>query len=188
MMATNDPRQVIIDFLSAPSIPTSTPVSGNETRPRGRISRGGFGAKTETMHFLKERVIPGRQVHFVTFEDEAARTMHISCYVAQDKHGDWHFRGGAGGGSGRGPIRDHAWANLGGGGWPDDFYAGGYVMDNGLDVALVRLVYGEGQALEDSVESRIVLFVTDQKVQRPMKAELYDRSGQLVGSHILFKG
>jgi len=30
--------------------------------------------------------------------------------------------------------QEHSWVNLGGGGWPDHFYAGGHMIDNGLDI------------------------------------------------------
>ncbi len=99
----------------------------------------------------------------------------------------WKFVGGAGGGAGgRKMIREHPWANLGGGGWPDHFYAGGRVIDNELDIVRVRLIANNGTILEDTMQDSIVLFVTDAKVELPLQAELYDREDRLVGSHKVF--
>jgi hypothetical protein len=63
-------------------------------------------------------------------------------------------------------------------------WAGGHVIDNGLDVARVRLTGSNGQVLEDTVDDGLVLFVTDQKVRVPVQIELYNRSGEVVGKHI----
>jgi len=148
---------------------------------------GGMGARPASVRFLKERSILHRQVHAVTFEDEAGQQWDYVCYVAQDAKGRWHFESGGGGGTG-GDIKCYParspWANLAGGGWEDRFWAGGHVIDNGLDVARVRLTGSNGQVLEDTVDDGLVLFVTDQKVRVPVQIELYNRSGEVVGKHI----
>jgi len=38
--------------------------------------------------------------------------------------------------------------------------------------------------MEDTVDAGVVLFVTDQHVELPLQAELYDQSGQMIGRHI----
>ncbi len=195
-MAENDPKQVIIDYLSLPegeivSQPDpNTPhvlKDGRRVRPGIIHKGGGMGAKASSVKFLKERSIPHCQVHAVTFEDEAGQQWDCVCFVAQNAQGLWHFEMSGGGGSGgeikRHPARDHPWANLAGGGWQDRFWAGGYVINNGLDVARVRLTGSNGQVLEDTVDDGLVLFVTDQKVRVPIEVALYNRSGELVGQH-----
>ena len=199
-MSEDDLKQVIIDYLSLPkgevvSQPDSNapPVQrdGHWVLP-GTVRRGGgMGARASTIKFLKERSIAQRQVHAVTFEDETGQPFHFISFVTQDTQGRWHVEmgGGGGGGSGSpasGPRRNHPWANLAGGGWEDRFWAGGWVIDNGLDVTRVRLTGSNGQVLEDTVDDGLVLFVTDQKVRVPVQVELYNRSGELVGQHPWF--
>lgn len=66
---------------------------------------------------------------------------------------------------------------------PNPFYpfvAYGEVVDRGFDICRVRLVDPHGLILEDTVESGLVLFVSPQRVLRPLQAELYNRSGKLI--------
>lgn len=184
-MTHSDPHQVIIDYLSTTRIIISDEAhSGGWHKQR---SSGGMSAKAETIRFLKERAMPRRQLHYVTFEDDTGRTLFFTCYVTQDERDAWQFHGGSGGGGGgKMLVREHPWANLGGGGWPNDFYAGGYVIDNGLDITRVRLIATNGTVLEDTVEDAIVLFLGQQPVEIPLQAELYDRTGTLVASHSAF--
>ncbi|GAC1360878.1 MAG: hypothetical protein NVS2B12_31730 [Ktedonobacteraceae bacterium] len=171
-MANPDPKQEIINKLTRLLLPraNATPESTEGQR---------------TLRFLKERCIAGRQVHFVMFEDAKGQNMHFTCYVVQDAQGNWQFRGAAGDSitGTPGPVVEQGWANLGGGGMPDHFYAGGYVADHGLDVTRVRLVAKNGTVIEDTVENDIVLFLTDQLVTLPIEAEIYNRSGKLVYKH-----
>ena len=171
-MANPDPKQEIINKLTRLLLPRAKDPNEKEEGQR-------------TLRFLKERCIPGRQVHFVLFEDKEGQKMHFTCYVVQDISGNWQFRGAAGDGitGAPGPVVEQGWANLGGGGMPDHFYAGGYVADHGLDVTRVRLVAKNGTLVEDTVEDGIVLFLTDQPVTLPIEAEIYDRGGKLVYKH-----
>jgi hypothetical protein len=146
-----------------------------------------MGALVETIQFGKQRTIPGKMVQFVTFEDMQGRQVHYTCYLTQNNGGEWKFAGGAGGGGGQKVVREHPWVNLGGGGGPDNFYAGGHVIDNGLDIVRVRLVANNGTMLEDTVQDGIVLFVTGSRVELPLQAELYDREDRLVASHSVFR-
>ncbi len=192
-------KQVIIDFLCLPEgdlvtqPDTNTPPAQRDGFWVGTVRRGGgMGARASTIKFLKERSIARRQVHTVTFEDEAGQPNHFVCFVTQDAQGRWHFEMGGGGAGSSGndlpchPRRNHPWANLAGGGWEDRFWAGGPVVDNGLNVTRVRLTGSNGQALEDTVDDGLVLFVTDQKVRVSVQVELYNRAGKLVGQHSWF--
>ena len=184
-MASNDFRQVIIDQLSVPAVPISNKHAGGGWR--AVTSRGGIGARVETIQFGKQRTIPGKMVQFVMFEDIQGMQMHYTCYLVQDDRGEWKFAGGAGGSGGWKVVREHPWVNLGGGGWPDLFYAGGHVVDNGLAIARVRLVANNGTVMEDTVQDGIVLFITDSRVELPLQAELYDREDRIVASHSVFR-
>jgi len=146
-----------------------------------------MGADVATLRFLKERGIPKRQAHAVTFDTTEGRRMRYTCYLAQDDDGNWRVQGGSGGGADGSPVRATPWVNPGGGGWPANFFAGGVVLDNGLDAARVRLIAANGTTMEDTVDAGVVLFVTDQRVELPLQAELYDQSGQLIGRHSAFE-
>jgi hypothetical protein len=176
-MTHQDPKQEIINKLTHFLLPKTNPI------PAGNLDEG---TPEKTLRFLKERSIPGRQVFIAVFEDGHNQKMHFTCYVEQDKHGNWQFRGAAGDGimgGNPGPVVEQAWANLGGGGMPDHFYAGGFVANHGKDVARVRLVSKNGTTIEDDVTDDMVLFLTDQRVDLPILAELYDRAGNLIYSH-----
>jgi hypothetical protein len=85
------------------------------------------------------------------------------------------------------PIHDHPLISVFGSkvGHADgsqQFIAHAEVLDNGFEVARVRLANDAGQTFEDVVEDGLVLFAALQheEVQWPMRAELYDRVGKLV--------
>ena len=189
MPAHDDPRQAILDALSAPRIIVSDePVPGKKG-VRKLVTQGGMGAKAETIRFLKERQLPGCQLYYLAYEDEQGRAMEATYYVVQVEEGQWHVRGAAGGSRGGKELaREQPWVNLGGG-WRglQDFYAGGRVITNGPEIACVRLRAANGTILEDTVDEGVVLFLGTQPVERPLHAELYDRQGVLVASHATFK-
>jgi hypothetical protein len=165
-MVEQDPKQVIIDFLSIPR--------------EGK-------AKAAAIHFLKERIIPGCQLHAVAFEDEIGQHFHGYFALGQDSTNIWHMSGASlskGDPSTHEPVHNQPRVNLFGcGGYGTDFYAGGYVNDIDPGIEGVHLVSDNGIVLKDSVKHGLVLFVTDQPVEMPMKAELYDQTGKLVASH-----
>lgn len=191
-MTAHDPKQAISEYVSLPlgivhpNPPLPVPAQGQ--RPRGELRRGGgLGAQVGTIRFFQERLLPHRQIHEVTFEGEAGQLQHWFCFVVQEQQGGWRMVGGANIANAKhSPVRDHPWINLAGGGWEDQFWAGGRVLDNGLDVVRVRLISKNGQVLEDLVQDGLVLFISDQKIQMPVQVELYDRAGNLVGTHPCF--
>jgi len=184
-MPSSDPRQVISAHVGVPRVVISeTPVPGTHGW-RSQQTRG-MGADVVTLQFLKERRLPRRQVHAVAFTDAEGRRMRFTYYLAQDDAGNWRVAGAAGGSAEGAPIRAYPWVNLGGGGGPTDFYAGGTVLDNGCGVVRVRLTAANGTMMEDTVDAGLVLFVTDRPVELPLHADLYDRTGQVVGRHLAF--
>ncbi len=160
-MAQLEPKQLVTDFFST---------HGEGTR-----------VNVATVRFLKERTIPGHQVHAVTFEDETGQHYYSDFYLGQDTAGTWHVSGG--GWTREILVRSQPWINLGGGGDENNFSSAGYVSDHGLGVTLVRLISSNGVVLEDTVENGIVLFVTNQNVEMPVQVELYDATNNLVGSN-----
>lgn len=186
-MPNRDPQQEVVTKL--------TSLFALSSSPKDLIGSGSkMSAETDespAITFLKERRIPGRQVHAVTFKDKSGQMVHFICYVVQNEEGLWNFRGGGGGGVDEDRRKAHLvnerpWAHLDGGGWPEDFYAGGYVIGNGLHISRVRLVTMNGVTLEDTTHDGIILFLTEQAVEIPLRADLYDHTGRLVNSHSVF--
>jgi hypothetical protein len=183
-MASKSPQEVIRDYLSAQrTVVASTPAPGS-TGWRAETSWGGLDAKPETCQFGKARRILLGEVNAVTFATQTGQTQRFICSVRQELvGGEWKFVGGAGGGGNGAPHRGHPWVNLGGGGWPKRFYAGGQVLEHSGAVVRVRLRAANGTVLEDSVEDDMVLFLTDEEMQLPVHAELLDPNGQIVSQH-----
>ncbi len=182
------PKDAIIAFLSTPSIILSEG-SAPDTQPQqGQTSIGGFGAKSETIRFIKERSLPHRQLHFVICEDEQGMQWSFTCEVVQGKDGSWRLRGAGAGGGG---IPRHSSPRIYIGGSGDDnnqFYAGGYVGHNGSTIARVQLVFANNIVLEDTVENDIVLFLDDRFIKFPIEARLYDAQGALLNTHPVLPG
>jgi hypothetical protein len=183
-MTSVSPEQVIRDYLSASSVLVASQPASGTSGWQSETSVGGLDARPETIQFGKMRALARRQVHAVTFTTQAGRRMRFICCVRQDGVGAWQFAGGAGGGADSGPHRGYPWVNLGGGGWLQQFYAGGQVLEEGAEVARVRLRAANGTVLEDTVEDGVVLFLTDDAVQMPVAAELLDGSGHVLSQHI----
>jgi len=186
-MINADHKQAIIAYLTAPAVITSDRDTGGGRR--AITSTGGMDARAETFQFGKQRSIPRRIVQHVFYENTQGMKMSCTCELMQNDDGEWQFGGYSGGSAGgrEALIREHPWANLGGGGWPGRFFAGGYVVNNGLDIARVRLIADNGTILEDTVDDGYVLFLTDEQVGIPLQAELYDQEGKLIASHSAFK-
>lgn len=179
-MAHQDPKQEIINRLTRLLLPRTSKV------PAGNLKESEQEAKNKTLRFIKERSLPGRKAYIVVFENEQGNEVYFTCYVEQDAQELWQFRGAAGDGmmgGTPGPVMEQAWANLGGGGMPDHFYAGGLVADHDRHIVRVRLIAKNGTILEDQVESGMVLFISEHRIDLPIQAELYDDTGTLIYSH-----
>jgi hypothetical protein len=185
-MTSGSPEDVIRDYLSSPRMPVAPQLVPGTVGWRSEVSWGGCDAQPETMRFLKARSIPGWQVHAVTFQTRSGQAMSWVCSVLRDDTGDWRFVGGAGGAADGSPQRDEPWVNLGGGGWPAQFYAGGCVLDHGRGVVRVRLRAANSVVMEDTVDDGLILFLTDSMAQLPIEAELMDGVGTIVSRHVAF--
>ena len=201
-MAADNPRQASIDFLTeaeGPVIADPEPdalvllENGQWARKGIRRHGGGMGAKASTVQFVKERSTPNRQIHAVTYEDAVGHSYLFVCVVTLDGEGNWRVEAGGGGGdAGENPARlgrSYPWANLAGGGWETNFWAGGRITDAGSDVVRVRLIGSNGEILEDVADDTgLVLFIAvpGQIMRVPVQVELYTRTGELAGRHTWF--
>lgn len=188
------PKQAVIEDLSNA---TSTPPHAREVlRAQGLIARAA------TIRFLKICSRQYHQLHTVTFENELGQARTCLCFLGQQESGLWQvitilFNG---------PERvlmeqeqdmSRPWVRLSGaigkdplpvrsGFRPWGLWAGVEVIDHGFDVTRVRLVSSDGLVFEDQVEHGLVMFLVEQSVQRPVEAQLYNRSGMLVGTQTVF--
>jgi uncharacterized membrane protein len=110
---------------------------------------------------------------------------HTTYDVVQVTDELWETRDSTGG-SGIPPWTEPT-VNLGGGGWPDRFSAGG-VLVAAPTVVRVRLEFGNGVVLEDSVDDGVVVFVTDEIVEEPTTAVLLDSDDAEVRRHPVLPG
>jgi hypothetical protein len=88
----------------------------------------------------------------------------------------------------QGPRRSTPWVNLVGGGWPDQFFAGGWINDAGLDIDRVELRFANGVTLHDDSSEGVALFITDENVAMPGTVPPIDRAGNQIATHRPFPG
>ena len=187
-MSSDDPREVALAFLTAPSF-----VTAQTTGPSGWVAStggGGLDALPESVMFVKERHLPNRAAYNVRFTDSQGMKRRFTILLTQGDDGVWQVMGGAGGAAKEppqsAPKRGHPWVNLGSGGWPRQFYAGGAIEEDNGAVARVRLRSANGIEMEDTVEQGEVLFLSADAIQTPLDVELYDGAGNLIARHTAF--
>ncbi len=188
---------------SAPPRPTVHIVAESEVKQiiLDSLEKGpwfGDEIKMETVRFLREKTIPGWQIHYVSFEEVDGEKHNMKCILKQYENGTWMLKSSSTFEDAReavgkyfAPVHDHPLLFLSGGTSTDytnegariyEFVAHGEIIDNGFDVTRVRLVNDVGQVFEDTVQDNLILFTgtQDREVQLPMKAELYNSKGVLV--------
>ena len=154
--------------------------------------------KMETVRFLREKIIPGWHMYFVSFEEVDGEKHNRTYILKQLENGTWMLKRFSSSGNIReavgkffAPVHDHPLLFLSGGTSTEyieegiyqyEFVAHGEIIDNGFDVTRVCLVNDAGQAFEERVQDGLILFATTQKqeVQLPMKAEMYSANGKLI--------
>ncbi len=188
-MPSSDVRRTIIEWLSAargPLISQGPPSPGGW---RSSIHRpGGEDADPDSISFIKERAVPGHQLHFVRFNTRRGEQRQLVVGVVRHADGQWEVRGCAGGGCGD-PPRDHPWINFGAWGWPRFFCGGGRVIGVDAERAIrARLRFADGPSLEDSVDAGVVLFMSETEVRLPATVEIVDGTGSMLTSYEAFKG
>lgn len=188
-MGAPHPEQAILEELSRPPgrwEPAAASAGGIES---GTTCGGNpFEADLSTVRFVKHRRSEQRHLYFVTFEGTIAQLGPENRYpwryvfpVQRDPSGGWRVRGGAGG-AGDEPERPTPWVNLAGGGWPDQFYAGGHVHRAGIDIARVELQFANGLTLEDNPDADVALFITEEKATMPAILVLLADDGNQVAT------
>ena len=133
-MGNDDPREAALAFLTASAF-----VTAQTKGPGGWVAStggGGLDALPESVVFVKERRLPSRVAYNVRFTTRAGMRMRYTLALIQGHDGAWQVLGGAGGAAEdlpeNAPTRGHPYANLGGGGFSRQFYAGGAIEeDNG---------------------------------------------------------
>jgi len=180
IVAKTETKQIILDDLS-----------DDERSHWGEVNM-------ETVQFLREKIISGWQMHYVSFEETDGEKHSMIWILKQSENGEWMSKSSSSTGNVRegvekyfAPVRDHPLLSLGGGvnsTYTKDsvsqyeLIAHGEIIDNGFNVTRVRLVSKDGQVFEDTVQDSLVLFAAtqEQEIQLPMQAELYNSKGELV--------
>jgi hypothetical protein len=187
-MGGNDPREAVLAFVTAPTF-----VTAQTKAPDGWVAStggGGLDAAPESVVFVTERRRPNRVAYNVRFTTRVGMRMRYALSLIQGHDGVWQVMGGAGGAAEdlpeNAPKRGQPYANLGGGGFSRQFYAGGAIEEDNGAVARVLLRSANSVEMEDTVKQGEVLFITDDVVQIPLEVELYDGAGNLIGRHTLF--
>jgi hypothetical protein len=145
-------------------------------------------ADLTTVRFVKHRRSATRHVYFVAFDGTIPElgpgvlSFHYAYPVEPDPAGGWRVFGGAGG-AGKAPCRSRPWVNLGGGGWPDHFYAGGLIEDAGASIEGLELRFANGIVLRDDAADGVALFITDETVAMPANLVMLDDTGAEIASH-----
>ncbi len=186
----HDPKQVILEQLrtferSSSDLVAVVREQGWFIRPVKYTADLPHGARTATVRFLKERSIPGYQVHAIAFEDTAGLWWRLFCLVVQDPAGNW-FVGGCSGTAGNTPISRPSSSRpkiILSGDSNGPFYAGGSVIDDTrLGIARVRLLSNRELIAEDTVQDDLVVFVSDQSVHMPIESEFCNQAGEFVSA------
>jgi hypothetical protein len=144
-----------------------------------------------TLRFLKHRASDNRHIYFVTFDGTHAAfgsqrlSFHYVYAVEADPNGGWNVNGSSGG-AGDPPQRSTPWVNLGGGGWPDRFFAGGWIEQAAAHVGRIELRFADGLVLHDDCAENAALFITDQTVTLPGTVILLDPQDNEIARHSAF--
>jgi hypothetical protein len=139
------------------------------------------------IQFGRSKAATGRRLQVVDYMGANGHRWHFVLFLRQEEDGRWRVHGGGGGG-GDMLIRPYPWVNLAAS-WGDfGMWAGGYLSDNGMGVTRARLIGPDNLVIEDTIAEGHALFMTEHPVHdlAPIVAELFNDSGELVGSHKAF--
>jgi len=187
------PEQAVIDALSEPPGTTTVLAEPRRGVPTPTVVSGGLGFVSDlgTLRFIKHRQAGDRHVFYVTCMAEHLRLglleVRYAYPVEPAPHGGWRIVGGAGGAGSFSDRATQPGVNLGGGGWPDHFYAGGQIYRADAEIAQVELRFANGVTLSDDADADVALFITESTVQLPATAVLLDPAGNEIRSETAFR-
>lgn len=182
-MGAAEPKQAVLEELAGP-VGVWEPGGTSPGGLQSGIVRGDSPERADmsTVRFVKHHASARRHLFFVTFQGTIPHLgpdihrFHYVYPVEPDPAGGWSALGGAGG-AGDSPHRGRPWVNLGGGGWPDRFYAGGSIEDAGAEIARIELRFANGIVLDDDAAHGVALFITDETVAMPPLLVMLDQAG-----------
>jgi hypothetical protein len=192
-MGSPTPEQAVIDELRRPPGRITDLAEPQPGAPTPSIVTGGLGFVTDlgTLSFVKHRQAGGRHVFYVTFAADhpglGLLEMRYAYRVEPAPTGGWRTFGGAGGARTVSGRATQPGVNLGGGGWPDRFYAGGEIYRAGADISQVELRFANGVTLRDDADADVALFITESAVQLPVTVALLDQAGNEIRSETAFR-
>ena len=137
----------------------------------------------ESVRVLSERRAGDQCAVALTVEDRSGERYQVIRVLARED-GAWRLGGGFEGPDRTLPGKPDPYVSLGA--YPGSrFFAGGTVQSAEFDVARVRLVWDDGQVLEDQVENGVVLFLGSRESLDPATAEFLDHDRRLIGTHVI---
>jgi hypothetical protein len=136
-----------------------------------------------SVRVLRERREGDRYGVAVTVSDATGERYRIVREL-QREAGVWRLRGGFEGPERVLPGKPDPYVSLSALFSGSSFFASGVVQSSQFEVARVRLVWGDEQALEDDVENGVVFFFGSRESLDPAIAECFDREGRLIGTHV----
>jgi hypothetical protein len=167
-MSTDDPRQVVIDYLSDKKF---------QREKRGCL------AKVETILFLKVKALPNLHAYAVRYTSTTDQQWDEACLV-QNMNGSWRCSSGF-----RGRTEDRfattkeervkngsqPWIKVSATEESGYWFIYGNVIANNYDIASIRMVSAtSGQIEEDETHDGLVLFLS--KCSLPIEFEFYGRT------------
>jgi hypothetical protein len=131
-----------------------------------------------TLRFRKHRASDSRHIYLVTFDGtHPAFDLTRAPWRIHSRHSRSVPQAGP----------SHPWVNLGGGGRPDQFYAGGWIEQAGPHVAQIELQFANGLVLHDDSAKHAALFITDQTVMMAGIVVLVDLEDNEISRHPAFR-
>ncbi len=160
---------------------SSTSVQSQEQERESLENENRSHGQAIAIRFIRERSLPDQQVHFVIIEKKDGQQEYWFCCMRRDSLNHWEFAGG-GEVYKKEEILENSFLmlNLASIRQKNGFWAGASFLNSRFGVERVRLSFREGIVLEDTVQSDVVLFITDEAVTRPVQAEFYDRTGNRI--------
>lgn len=135
-----------------------------------------------SIHILRERRDGDRCAVALTVADGSGQRYRVIRELVR-KDDQWRTGGGFEGVDRWLPGKPDPYVSLGAF-YGSSFWAAGTVQSTDFDVDRVRLVWDDGQVLEDRVANGVVFFFGLRESPDPATAEFLDRDGRLIATHV----